>query len=40
MLNQLFNSIYSSAEVKINPLALIFFNDHKFDFRDCFSQGI
>ena len=24
MLNQLFNSIYSSAEVKINPLALIF----------------
>ena len=24
MLNQLFNSIYSSTEVKINPLALIF----------------
>ena len=24
MLNQLFNSIYSLAEVKINPLALIF----------------
>ena len=24
MLNQLFNSIYSSMEVKINPLALIF----------------
>jgi hypothetical protein len=24
MLNQLFNSIYSSAEVKVNPLALIF----------------
>ncbi len=40
MLNQLFNSIYSSAEVKINPLALIFLNDRKLDFRDCFSQGI
>ena len=24
MINQLFNSIYSSTEVKINPLALIF----------------